>query len=107
MFFFPFRKAVKAAILLMPLLGITNFIVLLPEPKHPLGFFIVSGIRRVLPTWQGFIISVIYYFMNKDVSFILFKIATNLNFICYHDDKPSVYSLETTWLLNTYVIFMV
>ncbi|CAH8451680.1 unnamed protein product [Schistosoma turkestanicum] len=61
------RKAVKAAILLMPLLGITNFIVLLPEPKHPLGFFIVSGIRRVLPTWQGFIISMIYYFMNKDV----------------------------------------
>ncbi|CAH8470770.1 unnamed protein product [Schistosoma margrebowiei] len=61
------KKAVKAAILLMPLLGITNFIVLLPEPKHPLGFFIVSGIRRVLPTWQGFIISMIYYFMNKDV----------------------------------------
>uniref|UniRef100_A0A5K4F7A6 G_PROTEIN_RECEP_F2_4 domain-containing protein n=1 Tax=Schistosoma mansoni TaxID=6183 RepID=A0A5K4F7A6_SCHMA len=61
------KKAVKAAILLMPLLGITNFIVLLPVPKHPLGFFIVSGIRRVLPTWQGFIISMIYYFMNKDV----------------------------------------
>ncbi|VDO54395.1 unnamed protein product [Schistosoma margrebowiei] len=61
------KKAVKAAILLMPLLGITNFIVLLPEPKHPLGFFIVSGIRRVLPTWQGFIISMIYYFMNKDI----------------------------------------
>uniref|UniRef100_A0A095BZ48 PDF receptor n=1 Tax=Schistosoma haematobium TaxID=6185 RepID=A0A095BZ48_SCHHA len=75
-------KAVKAVILLMPLLGITNFIVLLPEPKHPLGFFIVSGIRRVLPTWQGFIISMIYYFMNKDIfdkTMNRHKYATNKN----------------------------
>nr|CAH8828270.1 unnamed protein product [Trichobilharzia regenti] len=61
------RKAVKAAVLLMPLLGITNFIVLLPEPNNVFGFFIVCGLRKVLPTWQGFTVSIIYYFMNKDV----------------------------------------
>ncbi|CAH8447414.1 unnamed protein product [Heterobilharzia americana] len=61
------RKAVKATVLLMPLLGITNFIVLLPEPNNVFGFFIICGLRKVLPTWQGFTISMIYYFMNKDV----------------------------------------
>ncbi|VDQ09675.1 unnamed protein product [Trichobilharzia regenti] len=53
--------------MLMPLLGITNFIVLLPEPNNVFGFFIVCGLRKVLPTWQGFTVSIIYYFMNKDV----------------------------------------
>ncbi|KAH8851335.1 PDF receptor [Schistosoma japonicum] len=83
------RKAVKAAVLLMPLLGITNFIVLLPEPNNSLGFFFISGIRRVLPTWQGFTISMIYYFMNKDVqrciqmSIRKFKSKHQLKYPCF------------------------
>lgn len=65
------RKVSKAAIALVPLLGITNFIlVILPEPhsKSPELFAFWSYTAHILHSFQGLMVSILYCFMNKEVS---------------------------------------
>lgn len=65
------RKVSKAAIALVPLLGITNFIlVILPEPhaKSPELFAFWSYTAHILHSSQGLMVSILYCFMNKEVS---------------------------------------
>ncbi|XP_035229116.1 PDF receptor-like, partial [Stegodyphus dumicola] len=63
------RKAVRAALLLLPLLGITNIMDIVPGPveRTPLEFAIWSYTAHILWASQGFFISLLYCFLNKEV----------------------------------------
>lgn len=65
-----YRKAVRAAVLLLPLLGITN---LLNMTKAPLDrsvweFALWSYTTHFLTSFQGLIIAFLYCFLNGEVS---------------------------------------
>lgn len=62
------RKAVKAATVLLPLLGITNFVVMIePSQKNVIQFGVWAYISFFLISFQGLGISLIYCFLNSEV----------------------------------------
>ena len=68
-FYFHFRKALKAAIVLQPLLGITNVIQMVAPPgKDCFGFGVWSILSNFLSTFQGFFAALFYCFLNGEVS---------------------------------------
>lgn len=64
------RKAVRAAIVLIPLLGITNILNMTEAPLHrtALEFALWSYITHFLASFQGLFIATIYCFLNNEVS---------------------------------------
>ena len=64
-----FRKAVKAAIVLQPLLGITNSIQMLaaPDSQNIYLFILWSVITHFLSAFQGFFAALFYCFLNGEV----------------------------------------
>ncbi|KAH8418939.1 hypothetical protein KR222_005735, partial [Zaprionus bogoriensis] len=62
------RKAVRAAIVLLPLLGITNLLHLVPALKTAWKFAVWSYVTHFLTSFQGFFIALIYCFLNGEVS---------------------------------------
>lgn len=67
--FISYRKAVKATIMLLPLLGISNFVVMIePSQDSVVKFGVWSFIAHFLITFQGFFIAVFYCFLNTEVS---------------------------------------
>lgn len=75
--YFP-RKAVRAALLLLPLLGITNIMDIVPGPVDgtPLQFAIWSYSTHVLSALQGSFISLLYCFLNREVCCLCHKIIS-------------------------------
>jgi len=69
-FHFHFRKAIKAALFLLPLLGITNFLVMIEGPTEPIKFALWSYTSHFLVSFQGLIISLLYCFLNGEVSVV-------------------------------------
>ncbi|XP_004531167.1 PDF receptor isoform X1 [Ceratitis capitata] len=69
------RKAVRAAIVLLPLLGITNLLYQVPalNLKPPWKFAIWSYVTHFLTSFQGFFIALIYCFLNGEVRTVLLK----------------------------------
>ncbi|XP_059148370.1 PDF receptor-like [Physella acuta] len=62
------RKAVKAAIVLLPLLGLTNFVVMLePDGADAVKFSVYSFSSSFLNASEGFFISLLYCFLNGEV----------------------------------------
>lgn len=63
------RKAVRAAIVLIPLLGITNILNMTEAPLHrtALEFALWSYSTYFLVSFQGFFIAMIYCFLNQEV----------------------------------------
>lgn len=63
------RKAVRAAIVLIPLLGITNIINMTEAPLHrtPIEFALWSFTTHFLTSSQGLFIATIYCFLNNEV----------------------------------------
>lgn len=59
--------AVRAAILLLPLLGATNFIQIIQTPNGLVAFAIVTITKGFFQSFQGFFISLLYCFLNKEV----------------------------------------
>lgn len=66
------RKAVRAAFVLLPLLGITNLLNMTEAPldRSPLEFALWSYITHFLTSFQGFFIAFIYCFLNGEVSLV-------------------------------------
>lgn len=64
------RKAVRAAIVLIPLLGISNILNMTEAPLHrtALEFALWSYITHFLASFQGLFIATIYCFLNNEVS---------------------------------------
>ena len=67
--FFSRRKAVKAAIVLQPLLGITNSLQMMAAPydKNLAYFAAWSFVTTFLVSFQGFFASLFYCFLNGEV----------------------------------------
>ena len=65
------RKAVKAAIVLLPLLGITNVLVMVEAPLDgtALQFALWSYSSHFLTSFQGFFVALLYCFLNGEVKF--------------------------------------
>ena len=62
------RKAVKAAIVLLPLLGVNNFLAMVEAPiDTALKFGLWSYTSHFLIAFQGFFISLLYCFLNGEV----------------------------------------
>lgn len=63
------RKAVRAAVVLLPLLGITNLLNMTEAPldRSALEFALWSYITHFLTSFQGLFIATIYCFLNGEV----------------------------------------
>lgn len=63
------RKAVRAAIVLLPLLGITNLLNMVDSSvdQSPLKFALWTYSSYFLTSFQGFFIAMIYCFLNGEV----------------------------------------
>lgn len=66
------RKAVRAAIFLIPLLGITNILNMTEAPldRTPFEFALWSYTTHFLTSFQGFFIATLYCFLNNEVKII-------------------------------------
>ena len=66
----PLRRSVRNALFLLPLLGITNAITMIPKPleRSAFEFGIWSYSTNILTSFQGFVVACIYCFFNADVS---------------------------------------
>ncbi|KAH8250494.1 hypothetical protein KR038_008094, partial [Drosophila bunnanda] len=74
------RKAVRAAIVLLPLLGITNILHQVAPLKTATNFAVWSYSTYFLTSFQGFFIALIYCFLNGEVRAVLLKsLATQLS----------------------------
>jgi len=69
------RKSVKAAVVLLPLLGITNALVMVQAPldRSTLEFAFWSFTSHFLTSFQGFFVALIYCFLNGEVRTTLRK----------------------------------
>ncbi|CAG9805319.1 unnamed protein product [Chironomus riparius] len=92
------RKAVRAAIVLLPLLGITNMLNMVNSPldHSPLEFALWSYGTHFLTSFQGFFIAMIYCFLNGEVrTAILKSISVYMSLRGHHDwamRRPSMFS---------------
>lgn len=69
--FYLYRKAARAALILLPLLGTTNILNMIEVPLtgSVWRFATWSYITHFLRSFQGFFLAVIYCFSNGEVSF--------------------------------------
>lgn len=75
------RKAVRAAIVLLPLLGITNLLNMTEAPLHKsaLRFAMWSYTTHFLTSFQGVFIAIIYCFLNGEVNGLMYNELKNDN----------------------------
>lgn len=67
--FFVSRKAVRAAIFLLPLMGITHIIFFYYKFSEAWVFALWSYTAYFLMSFQGFFVAVLYCFLNGEVSY--------------------------------------
>ncbi|XP_035219762.1 diuretic hormone receptor-like isoform X2 [Stegodyphus dumicola] len=61
-----YRKAAKALLVLIPLLGVT-YIVVIATPSEPVAEVVFIYIQATLLSMQGFMVAVLYCFLNAEV----------------------------------------
>ncbi|KAF8793231.1 Diuretic hormone receptor like protein [Argiope bruennichi] len=61
-----YRKAAKALLVLIPLLGVT-YVVVIVTPAHRTARVVFSYAQAILLSTQGFTVAVLYCFMNGEV----------------------------------------
>lgn len=68
------RKAVRAALVLLPLLGITNLLNMTEAPldKSVLRFALWSYTTHFFTSFQGFFIAMLYCFLNGEASELIY-----------------------------------
>ncbi|XP_065077289.1 PDF receptor isoform X3 [Ochlerotatus camptorhynchus] len=92
------RKAVRAAVVLVPLLGITNILNMTEAPLHrtALEFALWSYVTHFLTSFQGLFIALLYCFLNGEVRIALMKsLSVYLSIRGHHDwpvRRPSMFS---------------
>uniref|UniRef100_A0A1I8G7Q9 G_PROTEIN_RECEP_F2_4 domain-containing protein n=1 Tax=Macrostomum lignano TaxID=282301 RepID=A0A1I8G7Q9_9PLAT len=68
------RKALRAAFLLLPLLGITNVICTVPDPVKTVNFIVVTTLKSCLLSFQGLFLALMYCFLDKEVQATLSRL---------------------------------
>lgn len=92
------RKAVRAAAVLLPLLGITNLMNMVEAPidRSVWKFALWSYGTHFLTSFQGFIIAMIYCFLNGEVRTVVLKNVTVFMTVHgyghWNPRRPSVFS---------------
>ncbi|OAD55965.1 PDF receptor [Eufriesea mexicana] len=77
-------KAVRAAVVLLPLLGITNVLFMIEAPLHNVEKFALwSYSTHFLQSFQGFIIATIYCFLNGEVRQLAVRLALDKTISVY------------------------
>uniref|UniRef100_A0A6A7G5Y6 PDF receptor-like n=2 Tax=Hirondellea gigas TaxID=1518452 RepID=A0A6A7G5Y6_9CRUS len=92
------KKAVRAAIVLLPLLGITNSLQMVASPlaNGAAAFAAWSYTTTFLTAFQGFFVALIYCFLNQEVRYTLRKSVTNYYYHKRNLPKPCRrYSMST------------
>ncbi|XP_045168245.2 corticotropin-releasing factor receptor 2-like isoform X2 [Mercenaria mercenaria] len=74
-----YRKAVKATIILFPLLGVTYVLFIIPPSDHPQVKIIFRYINAVLQSFQGLMVAIFYCFLNGEVKGVLKKKISRFN----------------------------
>lgn len=74
-----YRKAVKATIILFPLLGITYVLFIIPPSNHPQVKIVFKYINAVLQSFQGLMVAIFYCFLNGEVKGVLKKKISRFN----------------------------
>ncbi|XP_052251420.1 corticotropin-releasing factor receptor 1-like isoform X2 [Dreissena polymorpha] len=74
-----YRKAVKATIILFPLLGITYVFFIMPPVNHPTVETVFKLINAILQSFQGLLVAFFYCFLNGEVKGVLKKKISRLN----------------------------
>ncbi|XP_052803990.1 corticotropin-releasing factor receptor 2-like [Mya arenaria] len=74
-----YRKAVKATIILFPLLGITYVLFIISPSDHPQVKLVFNIINAVLQSFQGLLVAVFYCFLNGEVKGVLKKRISRFN----------------------------
>ncbi|XP_060580303.1 corticotropin-releasing factor receptor 2-like isoform X2 [Ruditapes philippinarum] len=74
-----YRKAVKATIILFPLLGITYVLFIIPPSDHPQVKLVFRYINAVLQSFQGLMVAIFYCFLNGEVKGVLKKKISRFN----------------------------
>ncbi|KAK6166197.1 hypothetical protein SNE40_022952 [Patella caerulea] len=72
-----YRKAVKATIILFPLLGVTYVLFLMPPSDDPVVGSVFKYANALLQSFQGLFVAVFYCFLNGEVQAVLRKKFSN------------------------------
>lgn len=91
------RKAVRAAVVLLPLLGITNLLNMSKAPleRSAVQFAIWSYTTHFLTSFQGFFIAMLYCFFNGEVRLAVLKslsVYLSLRGYEWRQPRQSMYS---------------
>lgn len=62
-----YRKAAKALLVLIPLLGITYLVVIAGPTANDVAMYLFANLRALLISTQGFSVSLFYCFLNSEV----------------------------------------
>ena len=63
------RKAVKATLVLLPLLGLAHWLhIITPDPSNNNTLLLSAIVAHFLQGFEGAFIAIIYCFLNKEVS---------------------------------------
>ncbi|CAL4132438.1 unnamed protein product, partial [Meganyctiphanes norvegica] len=84
------KVAVRAAIVLLPLLGITNSLQMIHSPlnRDILEFAAWTFITTFLTAFQGFFVALIYCFLNNEVRLALHKSWVDYNSVrCIEENR--------------------
>ncbi|KAG5680989.1 hypothetical protein PVAND_010463 [Polypedilum vanderplanki] len=100
------KKGVRAALFLLPLLGITNFMNMInPLDQKFFDFRLWSYSTHFLTTFQGFFISLIYCFLNGEVRLAILKsISVYMSQRGHHDwtvQRPSIFCPNNPTIADT------
>ncbi|KAK0044931.1 PDF receptor, partial [Biomphalaria pfeifferi] len=91
------RKAVKAAIVLLPLLGLTNFVIMLEPDGHDwVKFSVYSFSTSFLNASEGFFISLLYCFLNGEVQNALRRLVIRHTAYYATDISAAAWRVNTT-----------
>ena len=82
----------RAAIVLLPLLGITNSLQMVASPigNGVAAFATWSIVTTFLTSFQGFFVSLIYCFLNQEVSIYCF-LNQEVSIYCFLNQEVSTY----------------
>ncbi|XP_041366897.1 corticotropin-releasing factor receptor 1-like [Gigantopelta aegis] len=73
-----YRKAVKATIILFPLLGVTYVLFLIPPSNNHVVHTVFQYANALLQSFQGLFVAVFYCFLNGEVKAVLRKKVSNI-----------------------------